>query len=351
MVSAIAPQFPISIASLSLGRASHHDLAKKIHAASAAGFQGVELFYEDIEFHAKQYSDNSFEESILKSAKVFKDLCDECNLKVLVLQPFMNYDGLLDPVEHAQQIVKIKLWFKIAKAAGTDLILVPSNFLREGTTGDDDQIVEDLLEIVELGEKESPQVRFAYEAISWGAHKNTWQQSWKIVKKANHSNLGLCLDTFHIVARTWADVTRESGVRPNANKLLAADLKECAAEVPVEKVFLVQLSDAERLLKPLDGAHEWYNPDFPSNMIWSRNSRVFPYETDRNAYLPIEKIVRSWVYDWGYRGWMSYEVYHRDLSDPSGSIPQDFAERGMKSWKMMVQRLDLDNIGSEKIQS
>ncbi|KAK9234911.1 xylose isomerase-like protein [Lipomyces kononenkoae] len=349
MVGAIAPQFPISIASLSLGRASHHDLAEKIHAASAAGFQGVELFYEDIELHAKQNSNDSFEESILQSAKVFKDLCDECNLKVVVLQPFMNYDGLLDPIERAQQIVKIKLWFKIAKAVGTDLILVTSNFFKEGTTGDDDQIVEDLLEIAELGQKENPQVRFAYEAISWAAHKNTWQQSWNIVKQANHPNLGLCLDTFHIVARIWADVTRESGIRPNANKLLAADLRECAAEVPVDKVFLIQLSDAERLHKPLDAAHEWFSPEIPSNMIWSRNTRVFPYETDHNAYLPIEKIVHSWVYDWGYRGWMSYEVYHRDLFDPSPSIPHDFAERAMKSWEIMVQRLGLDKIGSEKI--
>ncbi|KAK9319302.1 xylose isomerase-like protein [Lipomyces orientalis] len=347
MDPAIAPQFPISIASLSLGRAPHHDLAEKIHAASAAGFQGIELYYEDIELHAKQSSDGSFEENILKSAQVFKDLCDECNLKVIVLQPFTNYDGLLDPAEHAQQIDKIKLWFKIAKVVGTDLILVTSNFFSEGTTGDDDRIVADLLEIVELGEKENPPVRFAYEAISWGARKNTWQQTWKIVKKANRPNLGLCLDTFHIVARTWADVTRESGVRPNANKALAADLKECAAEVPLDKIFLVQLSDAERLHKPLDADHEWYSPDYPPDMIWSRNARIFPYETDRNGYFPIEKIVRSWVNDWGYRGWMSYELYHRDLYDPSPSVPQEFAERGMKSWGTMVQRLELDKIGSE----
>lgn len=40
----------------------------------------------------------------------------------------------------------------------------------EGTTGDIDKIVADMKEIAELGLKESPPVRFAYEALAWGAH-------------------------------------------------------------------------------------------------------------------------------------------------------------------------------------
>jgi 4-hydroxyphenylpyruvate dioxygenase len=40
----------------------------------------------------------------------------------------------------------------------------------EGTTGSEDKIVADIREIGELGLKENPPVRFAYEALAWGAH-------------------------------------------------------------------------------------------------------------------------------------------------------------------------------------
>lgn len=40
----------------------------------------------------------------------------------------------------------------------------------EGTTGSEDKIVGDIREIGELGLKENPPVRFAYEALSCGVH-------------------------------------------------------------------------------------------------------------------------------------------------------------------------------------
>jgi 4-hydroxyphenylpyruvate dioxygenase len=40
----------------------------------------------------------------------------------------------------------------------------------EGTAGDEDKIVADIKEIGELGLKEHPPIRFAYEALAWGAH-------------------------------------------------------------------------------------------------------------------------------------------------------------------------------------
>ncbi len=40
----------------------------------------------------------------------------------------------------------------------------------EGTTGNFDKLVADIREIGELGLKEDPPVRFAYEALAWGAH-------------------------------------------------------------------------------------------------------------------------------------------------------------------------------------
>lgn len=44
----------------------------------------------------------------------------------MALQPFLNYDGLLDDGKHREQIVKLELWFKVVKILGTDLIQVPT---------------------------------------------------------------------------------------------------------------------------------------------------------------------------------------------------------------------------------
>jgi 4-hydroxyphenylpyruvate dioxygenase len=47
----------------------------------------------------------------------------------------------------------------------------------EGTTADEDKIVADIRELGELGLKEDPPIRFAYEALAWGAHLDLWALS------------------------------------------------------------------------------------------------------------------------------------------------------------------------------
>ena len=58
-------------------------------------------------------------------------------------------------------------------------------------------------------------------------HINTTAAAWKLVKRVDEPNLGLVVDAFHIFAR---------------NRTLA-DL----AGIPMEKIFLVQLSDLATL--------------------------------------------------------------------------------------------------------
>ena len=43
-------------------------------------------------------------------------------------------------------------------------------------------------------------IRIAYEALSWGRHVNEYPQAWDIVAEADRANLGLALDSFHILA-------------------------------------------------------------------------------------------------------------------------------------------------------
>lgn len=93
--------------------------------------------------------------------------------------------------------------------------------LSEGTTGDLNRIVADIKELGELGLKEDPPVRFAYEAISWGAHLDLyvqfiskcchdcltfdwyrWQQVWDVVLKVDLPNVGTGT-LFRSFSRRW----------------------------------------------------------------------------------------------------------------------------------------------------
>jgi 4-hydroxyphenylpyruvate dioxygenase len=62
-------------------------------------------------------------------------------------------------------------------------------------------------------------------------------------------------------------------------------------------------------------------------MTWSRNCRVFPYE----GILPLAPCVKA-VFDTGFRGWVSMEVFHTELSSSDVDVPLEWARRGMQSW-------------------
>lgn len=343
----LADQLPLGIASMNLGRAAFHELEPKMAAAAAAGFKGIEAFYEDIKIPARRETaanGGEFFDNLLKSAQIFRDLCDKYHLTIFVFQPFKNYDGLLSQQRHDEKIAKLKNWFKIAKILGTDTIQIPSMFHQDPTvaTGDHDKIVADLIEVSDLGAKENPPIRFAYEVMAWGAHVDTWQDAWKITKKVNRPNFGMCLDTYQILANVWADVTSESGVRPNADRLLQADIDEFLREVPLDKIYYVQLADAARISPPLSPSHEWYDPKQKYTMTWSRNARLFPFEEDRGGYLPVLKMLEMWIFEWGYRGWVSMELFNRSMADPDPSVPVAHAQRGAASWRKCIKALKLD---------
>lgn len=101
----------------------------KFSEAGKAGFKGVEMFWEDLVWAAKKFdptADEKNETAMLQAAQYARALCDKNGLTVMALQPFLNYDGLLDEEKHRELIVKLKLWFRVVKVLGTDLIQVPS---------------------------------------------------------------------------------------------------------------------------------------------------------------------------------------------------------------------------------
>ncbi|KAH7141503.1 xylose isomerase-like protein [Dactylonectria estremocensis] len=336
-----------AIMSASLGRAWVHDFEAKAHQAAKHGFEGIEIFYEDLDYFARKLHDTTEPnaDQLLAATTKMRELLDKLNLEVIGLQPFLFYEGLLDREQHTKLIEKIKLWFKIAKLLGTDTIQIPANFLpADQLTGDLGVIVGDLAELAELGLHQDPPIRFAYESLCWSTHIDTWEKSWEVVQKVDLPNFGLCLDTFNIAGRVWADPSSPTGKMPNADSDLRDSIARVVREVDLSKVFYIQIVDAERMESPLVKGHPFHVDGCPPRMCWSRNARTFIYETDRGAYLPVEDIARALIEDVGYKGFVSMELFSRTMAEEGERVPEEHARRGIEAWKKFVQRLGLNGV-------
>jgi 4-hydroxyphenylpyruvate dioxygenase len=336
-----------AISSMSLGRAWLHSLPSKLDQAAAHGYAGIELFDEDLEYHAASLPGGATDSNRLSAAHEIRQMCDARNLEIIALQPFMHYEGVLDPAEHAELIEKFKLWLKLAKILGTYLIQIPSNFRTEGVTGEIDVLVSDLREVADLAARESPVVRVAYESLCWGTFVDTWEQSWGLVQRVDRENLGLCLDTFNICGRVYADPTSEDGKNKDADLAMEQSMQRLRKDVDPKKVFFCQLIDAERLERPLDENHPYHISAQPPRMSWSRNARCFPFES--TAYLPVIEALKAITGEegLGYKGWVSYELFSRTMADPSPECPMIHAQRGIESWRKLERVMRWDECGKD----
>ncbi|QSZ34626.1 hypothetical protein DSL72_007480 [Monilinia vaccinii-corymbosi] len=334
--------FKPAISSMSLGRAWIHRMPSKLSAASHHNFLGLEVFYEDLEYLARSESEIESEtetpspEALLHAASTMRALCDERGITIIGLQPFAFYEGLRDRTEHAQRIAQIKLWFRLVKALGTDLIQIPASFLpRREITGDVGIVVDDLRELADLGARETPVVRFAYENLCWSTHFDTWEAGWDLVGRVDRANFGIVLDTFNIAGRVWADPSSVDGKTVDAEEALRESLERLVEKVDREKVFYIQVVDAERMREPLVRGHAFWDERQPARMSWSRNARLFAGEKGRGAYLPIEEVTRAIVEGVGYRGWVSMELFNRSMAQEGEEVPDQHARRARESWEVI----------------
>ncbi len=349
----IAIEMPcrLAISSMSLGYADGHSLEHRLDEAMKCGYAGIELYIGDLEHLALTYPVPGADLSELKSptpsqlaraAVSVSNTCAQRGLKVICLQPFRHYEGLLDRGATSVRLEELKLWCDLAGLLDSDLILIPSNFLPADRLADGiETVIHDLREAAGVAAAADPPVRLCYEALSWGTRVDTAKLSWDIVERVDHPNLGLCLDTFNIAARVYADPAIEGGVQANGPANMEFCLQELAGTVDPARVFLVQVADGERLSEPLVQGHRLYNPEQPGRLSWSRNHRLFYGETERGAYLPIQHIADVIFHNVGYRGWVSMELFNHRMSDRDESVPHELATRGALSWKKLVQDVQL----------
>jgi 4-hydroxyphenylpyruvate dioxygenase len=89
----------------------------------------------------------------------------------------------------------------------------------------------------------------------------------------------------------------------------------------------------------LVAGHEYYNPEQPARMSWSRNCRLFYGE--RGAYLPARDIAHAFFHGLGFEGWVSLELFNRRMSEADSQVPEDLARRGAISWAKLVRDMNL----------
>ncbi|RXG46640.1 hypothetical protein VDGE_08174 [Verticillium dahliae] len=330
----------LAISTMSLGRCfAGHALEHKLDMAAKYNYRGIELWHEDLMDVAERYTGGSaLVSNQLAAAHDVRRLCEARNLHILCLQPFQHFEGLLDRAQHARRLDELRIWFQLAHALQTDLIQIPSNVLpREQVSGDLADHIADLREVADMGAAATPPLRFSFESLGWGAVCDTWEASWEVVRGVDRANFGLCLDTFNICARVYADPTAATGRVARADEAVRASMERLVATVDAARVFYVQVVDAERLRAPLGPGHAFYDAAQPARMSWSRNCRLFYGEQARGGYLPVRAVASAIFQGLGFEGWVSLELFNRRMSQPDPGVPEELAKRGAASFAKLVR--------------
>ena len=120
---------PVAFASVSIGCKDEHTLPKKLDAIANAGFHAIELGMPDLLAFATMHLRHEVGpydfDDLCTAAKVVKAQCDAKKLKILILQPFSNFEGWQEGSEERKDaFTRAKGWIRIMEAAGTDMLQV-----------------------------------------------------------------------------------------------------------------------------------------------------------------------------------------------------------------------------------
>ena len=124
---------PTCYATVSVGTSSH-PLEEKLKAIASAGFQGIELGFPDLlSFTSKKLGRDVGPQQfdiLCNAGQEVKNLCKALGLKVVMLQPFANFEGWKPESDEREAAFKrAKGWIKIMEAVGTDMLQVRSAYL------------------------------------------------------------------------------------------------------------------------------------------------------------------------------------------------------------------------------
>jgi len=263
---------PKSIATVSLAGT----LPEKLDAAAAIGFDGVEIFENDLLTYDGTPED-------------VRAIAEGLGLTITIFQPFRDFEAMPEP-QRRRNLDRAERKFDVMQALGTDLLLVCSN-TNSATIDDPQRAAADLAEMAEQAHRRG--LRVGYEALAWARHVKRWRQAWNIVEIANHPALGLIVDSFHTLA--------------------LGDDPSDIAKLPADKLFFVQLADAPELSMDV--------------LSWSRHFRNFPGQ----GGLPVAAFLRA-ALACGYRGPLSLEIFNDEFRAAPARLT---ARDGLRSLRLV----------------
>ena len=269
-------------------------LEAKLRAIRGAGFTQVMLNATDIVGHPEG------EAAALAAVRA-------SGLRVTGFQVLRDFEGLSGHL-HAYKVDVAQAMLEMCHALGSRVLLACSSASAHAT-GSRDALAKDLRKLAMLAVPLG--IKIAYEALSWGRHVNLLSQAREIVEQADRSNLGLCIDSYHVLAH------KAAGAPEDVN-----------ADLYSGKIFLVQLSD-----------FMWQETRSPEDRIeTARHHRVFPSEGVHSD--AIVALVRK-LDDAGYRGDYSFEVFNDDYKQLPPPIVAERARRSVKWITGLVPRRSL----------
>ncbi|MFT3718822.1 sugar phosphate isomerase/epimerase family protein [Pseudorhodoferax sp.] len=253
-------------------------LEAKLAAMREAGFTQVMLKANDLVGHPG---------GLAAAVQAVRD----SGLRGTGFQVLRDFEGLSGHL-HQYKVDIAKSMLEMAAALGCKVLLACSSTSRHAAH-DLDHIARDLRKLAMLAVPLG--IRIAYEGLSWGHTVNEFTTAWDVVCRADCANLGVCIDSFHVLAAKTA-------------------LEEIDYLDP-DKIFLVQLAD-----------FLWQDtPTFEERMSTARTMRVFPGEGVHSEQM-VDLVLR--LDRLGYRGDYSFEVFNDDyLNLPLPTV----AERARRS--------------------
>jgi len=234
----------------------------KLAAMKAVGFEQVMLKANDLVAHPA-------------GVRAAVAACQASGLRPTGFQVLRDFEGLSGHL-HDYKIDMAKSMLQMAHSLGAKVLLACSSVSAHATQ-DLDRIAADLRKLAMLAVPYG--IKIAYEALSWGRTINELPQSWDVVCRADAPNLGICVDSYHVLAAKTS---------PQEIEYLDAS-----------KIFLVQLAD-----------FMWEETkSFEERMLTARTFRVFPGAGVHSDAL-IDMVLR--LDKIGYQGDYSFEVFNED---------------------------------------
>jgi 2-keto-myo-inositol isomerase len=261
-------------------------LESKLQVSVEAGFSQIMLWAKELVGHPQ---------GLAAAVQAVK----RSGLRVTGIQVMRDFEGLSGTL-HDYKIDVAKDMLKVCHAVGAPLLLVCSSTSGHAS-GDLELIARHMAKLATLAVPLG--IRIGYEALSWGRHVNDYMVAWEVVAMADHANLGLIVDSYHMLANDAA--------------LDGLD------GIPGDKIATVQLSDF--MWRDIRSHEE--------RLETARHMRVFPGEGEHSRELSdlVRRLDRT-----GYRGDYSFEVFNDDYLQMS---PQTVAARAFRSAKWVTDQV------------